>query len=493
MERHPGVHSNKPVVEFFKTFCNWLNGQTELYTIVELHEKLRTFVENDDVYSIKWLKKLKERYGDSIFFAETPGLSNTVCFKDMAGDILNDKCYQDRKGSLEEEQIRVIRAAANLIKNEIRCTQCETDSHPSLNDIETKTSILPPSQMQLMECLIGNPLKQASIGQCLLKAMKPNSVIPPVLFVLGVEIDHAIGSKSLLIELSKPGCSISYDEVKRYKQSLMMSESTLPTSVIAGFTQFVADNVDHNVSSLDGRETCHCMGIIACSIEKQIMSDQRIKKLANVMKSSDIAKRAGVKLHWYTQPAFKALSKIKFTSMKHLINQLPSSSSELAIDILWHGASIFRKAKRQGPRPNYNGFIENITAGCRHPERSTITTLPLIDLNPGDESCIYSTLLHIKDLAESKGIPTPSITFDQPLWLKAVEIVSSKKPNFVVRLGGFHYLMSCVGSVGATMEVSGLQKLLQKVLGTNTVSHMTSGKAISRTFEDIIWWILLCI
>ena len=81
--------------------------------------------------------------------------------------------------------------------------RCETDSYPSLNDIETRTSILPPSLMLLMECLIKNPLKQASIGQCLLKAMKPNSVIPPLWFTLRVEINHAIGSASLLIELSK--------------------------------------------------------------------------------------------------------------------------------------------------------------------------------------------------------------------------------------------------------------------------------------------------
>ena len=52
-----GRPSNKPMVESFKTSCNWLDEQTELYTIVELHEKLRTFAENDDAYSIKWLKK----------------------------------------------------------------------------------------------------------------------------------------------------------------------------------------------------------------------------------------------------------------------------------------------------------------------------------------------------------------------------------------------------------------------------------------------------
>ena len=78
----------------------------------------------------------------------------------MAGDILNDKWYQDGKGNLEEGRIRVIHAATNLIKSEIRCTQYETDSCPTLNDTETGTSILPSSLMLLLECLIENPLKE---------------------------------------------------------------------------------------------------------------------------------------------------------------------------------------------------------------------------------------------------------------------------------------------------------------------------------------------
>ena len=75
---------------------------------------------------------------------------------------------------------------------------------------------------------------------------------------------------------------------------------------------------------------------------------------------------------------------------------------------------------------------------------------------------------------------TPNITFDQPLWLKTVEIVSSKKPNVVVNLGVFDCLMSFVESVGASMEGPGLEKPLQQVYGANAVSHMMSGKAISR-------------
>ena len=40
--------------------------------------------------------------------------------------------------------------------------------------------------------------------------------------------------------------------------------------------------------------------------------------------------------------------------------------------------------------------------------------------------------------------------------------------------------MSFLGSAGASMEGSELEKPLQQVHGTNTVSHMMSGKAISK-------------
>ena len=76
-----------------------------------------------------------------------------------------------------------------------------------------------------------------------------------------------------------------------------------------------------------------------------------------------------------------------------------------------------------------------------------------------------------------------SISCDKPIWLKAVEIVSSKKLNAVVLLGVFHCLMSFVGSAGASMEGSELEKPLQQVHGTNTVSHMMSGKAISKALR----------
>ena len=84
---------------------------------------------------------------------------------------------------------------------------------------------------------------------------------------------------------------------------------------------------------------------------------------------------------------------------------------------------------------------------------------------------MYSTLSYIQDQAELLNIPTPCVTLDQPLWLKAVEIIQAKSLNIVCRLGGFHIMMSFIGSIGSRMKGSGLEEALETVYGANAVSH----------------------
>ena len=55
------------------------------------------------------------------------------------------------------------------------------------------------------ESFSGTRFKTASLAQCILKAVKPNSVIPPLLIELGVELDHANGSKHTINRNFKVG------------------------------------------------------------------------------------------------------------------------------------------------------------------------------------------------------------------------------------------------------------------------------------------------
>lgn len=115
--------------------------------------------------------------------------------------------------------------------------------------------------------------------------------------------------------------------------------------------------------------------------------------------------------------------------------------------------------------------------------KASVDFRPIIDLEPNNETCIYSTLQFVIKKAHRLGIPTPSITFDQPLWQKATGIIKSKNLNVVCRLGGFHTLISFLGSIGNMMAGSGIEELFEEVYAENTVTQMLSGKAYARALR----------
>ena len=90
-----------------------------------------------------------------------------------------------------------------------------------------------------------------------------------------------------------------------------------------------------------------------------------------------------------------------------------------------------------------------------YPGKSTVTFLPIFDLDPNNMSFIYSTILFVVSQAERLGIKTPVLTFDQPLWIKAIEIARAKSLDIVLILRGFHLMMNHVGSIGFVMKGSG--------------------------------------
>ena len=122
-----------------------------------------------------------------------------------------------------------------------------------------------------------------------------------------------------------------------------------------------------------------------------------------------------------------------------------------------------------------------------YPGKSSVTFLPMIDMSPSDMSCINSTLHFVCEQSSRYGV-TPVLTFDQPLFQKATQIVSmsdgsSPLKSIVLRVGAFHTEMSFLGSVGFIMSGSGLQDVLQTIYAPNAVTHMMSGKAVSRAIR----------
>ena len=91
------------------------------------------------------------------------------------------------------------------------------------------------------------------------------------------------------------GFSISYSEVTRYKQSVVLStdvEDIQPEGFPGCFSQWVADNIDHNVATLDGHGSFHGMGIIAVATPT---TDANRRSYENVVpRCSSVASRNAI-------------------------------------------------------------------------------------------------------------------------------------------------------------------------------------------------------
>ncbi len=181
--------------------------------------------------------------------------------------------------------------------------------------------------------------------------------------------------------------------------------------------------------------------------------------------------RVPIRFHKEESTGMMAIVYEKLYKMK---SQDPTAN----LDILWKTSILFRFS-----RPSWSGMMQFVQKGD-HPGMSSIMFLPMIDMNPSDATCIYSTLKFLAEHARRHSA-TPVVTFDQPLWWKALMIVDtapvdSDLKNLVLRLGGFHLEMSFLGCISHLMSASGLQHILELVYAPNAVVHMLTGKAIAR-------------
>ena len=240
--------------------------------------------------------------------------------------------------------------------------------------------------------------------------------------------------------------------------------------------QFVADNVDHNTCTIDGKGTFHGMGIIA-TITLGIKASKPVPRVS--VTKEKIINVGRIPIHAWDSKEDR-FSQWTFKHIKYWQIESPN----FHIDLLWKASVLFRN-----PRPSWSGMTQAVHQS-NHPGPSSVQFLPMIDTSSSDLTCIYSTLKFICDQAQRYRM-SAIVTFDQPLWLKAFIIIanepeSSDMHSIVLRLGGLHTMMSFLGCIGHLMMQSGIQKLLSTIYADNAVVHMMTGKPIARAIRSDI-------
>ena len=247
------------------------------------------------------------------------------------------KWHSEKKENIEEEAKRIVCAATKIIRAEIREKTYDVKSYPTNEDIANVNrgkEWVPHYLQTFLKIIIRSELKQNSIGHSIVQSARPRS---PTLFGVGVEMDHVFGSRWLVDELSQLGFSISHDEVNRYKQSVIESESLdslLAEYVPSAFTQWVADNV----ASSGGTGSLHGMGIIAVSTPNNnvpLIAKSRVISRQPRVKVTELVKDKGVPILQYISPHVQPLASVPYKPIIEI--QVPYTlPSEFYSNLLWH-------------------------------------------------------------------------------------------------------------------------------------------------------------
>ncbi|KAJ8878764.1 hypothetical protein PR048_019350 [Dryococelus australis] len=103
---------------------------------------------------------------------------------------------------------------------------------------------------------------------------------------------------------------------------------------------------------------------------------------------------------------------------------------------------------------------------------------------PSDRSTIYTALLFAVEECKHHNQGSCIVTFEQPLYAKASEIIVTAPPgeldSVTLRLGGLYLLVSFMGSIGFIMSGSGIEELWMQVYAKSSVTHMISGHPFYR-------------
>lgn len=436
--------------------------------------------------SLQYMKKRLQLHFDSdiLFFSYKKDIY--MCFRDTGAEILTKNWYENKLKNKEEERQRIVKTAASIILEDIRSKFYATDNYNAPDSfLDNINDDIPKSLQIFLDSLIktnkkSNEMKWmhtiTTFAHCIISSVRPRSFLSSVLIGLSAMIHKKHASKGLINALSFLGLCASYDETQLFEASILHDPQQYDFEDT--FLQFSYDNADHNTCTIDGFNTFHSMGGIMCATpHSSVTSSRKIKRLKKVPSSDVIGKFGYLPVKTFEKKQSLGLKKI-------LIDDLSDKSNIDIdqIDFLW----LFAKKINPETTRGWNGYMEEAFKNKQF-SQTKIIPLPFVNDLPSKYDTIYTVLLQAAEKCKLSGQKQTFVTFDQPLYVKAKEILACRTDDtnnelncIILRLGGFHTLMSFMGTVGYLMNGSGLKELLSEIYASASVDHILTGHAYAR-------------
>ena len=346
---------------------------------IDLVNKMKE-ITNGEAYSpVHMKRKLTEHFGNDIIITDIQGIPNVVTFRRTATSILQAFYQRQKSDDPESEKLELIATVAKLIKSDIQSKE-PSMSYPKVCDLssrEKNVEFIPHSlQLFLRQIVSGkdSDLKGASIGQVIMQSARPRISICPMQIGLGVQLHHHFASKFLIDTLYSFGFCSSYAEVQIFQSSAAVTQGTDILGFTPGrFIQFVADNVDHNIRTLDGLNTFHGMRIIAGLTPA---SDQSSQVIQATVSTDELVLAGKIDIQYYkvASSANSDIEPLKYKEIKELKVMDNTWKLDLLLNVIW---------PLRSPMPMWSGLMQMHQKGV-YPGKSSFTFFPMIDLDPGD-------------------------------------------------------------------------------------------------------------
>jgi hypothetical protein len=473
----------------FDKLCQYIRDNDECqYTLQELASLMDVYLDGAKGYDPKRLgQKLEESFQKDIVCTCDIGKPTIYTFLDTSNRIIRDK-YES--SSMTKESI--IDIAAALIQDDIRSASYVNSEYPVMSKLQDSPNMVPDSLKRLLSRIIttksDNVLvcerRRTAIAHSIISACRPRSFVSPILLAISVYINRKYESRELVDILSSLSFADDYTEIQRLYSAMLSDEQLYDLK--GDITNFIFDNADINVRTLTGHGTWHVMGGLACvtptgdeAVEPTIpRSTQRVDRC--IVPKGQFGH---VQIKVYKKPKIAGFKSITIGPLEPPKTNLEIFRLSTCLDSVW--LASFSLGIPVSSCPSWSGFMQCAVRGENH-EKSRIHILPFVNQDPSQPDTIYSALCFAQKLSEKYELGVCPVTFDQPLYIKAAEIVKSSDPELkriVVRLGGFHVLMSLMGSIGYVMGGSGQADLWETVYAPNTVIHMMTGHAYARALR----------
>ena len=364
---------------------------------------------------------------------------------------------------------------AALFDDKMRSIVSDKSHYSKFSDMANTGCLVPTLLLQFLSGLIKNKRRQLAIAHSITAA-----AVSPILLAVYLYVNSKLESRELVDLLSILGFADDYREVLRHYDAMIPSKEP-DHDWEGGLVSFVFDNADINIRTHTGHGTWHVMGGISAITPGGNIIEPVFCRSTEVRSILTLGKFAEIPLQRYRKPSVADLKHVLIKSIDQMNPILPSLTTAKALDNIWM-ASYY--VSGPGKCPSWSGFNQTVVNQGLY-DISRIEILPFVNHDPNQHDTIFSALMYVQKLADKHKLGICPVTFDQPLYIKAAEIVQSSENinKVVVRLGGFHLVMSYMGAIGHIMSGCGLQDQWETVHAQNSTKHMLTGHAYARALR----------